>query len=192
MKIYFGAALAQKEEYGEYYDRIVGVLEREGHEVLLAHSLESYEDAKKTNNKERAVIHQKSLELISECDIAFFEVSFPSTIRIGYETSVALERKKPVVALYLQNKESVYFTGINKEKMFLSDYRDFDLEAVVREAIRYGASQTETRYNLYLSSRHIAHLEKISSETKIPRSAYIRKLIENDIKKTERKVKTNN
>jgi nucleoside 2-deoxyribosyltransferase len=188
MKVYFGAALAQKEEYGEYYDRIVRVLEKLGHKVLLAHSLESHEEAKKTSVVERAEIHQKSLDLIGKCDIAIFEVSFPSTIRIGYEVSVAIEKRKPAIALYLQGRESVYFTGIKKEKMFLSDYRDFDLEEVVKESINYGVGQTETRYNLFLSSRHMSYLESVSSKTKTPRSAYIRKLIEEDIQKNNEEI----
>lgn len=183
MKIYFAGALAQKNEYGEYYERIVRMLEKLGHEVLLAQSLDNEEDNTKAASVRRSEIHQRSLELIAKCDIAVFEVSFPSTIRIGYETSVALERRKPVVALYLQGKESIYFFGIKKEKMFLSDYRDFDLEEVVKEAVKFGISQTETRYNLFLSSKHMAHLENVSLETKIPRSAYIRKLIEEDIKR---------
>jgi hypothetical protein len=189
MKVYFGAALSQKEEYGEYYDRIVGVLEREGHELFRDVLVEDYEEFKKGRISASIQGHKRSLDLLSKCDVAVFEVSFPSTIRIGFEVSTAVEKKKPIVALYKEGKESVYFSGIKNDKMFLSDYRDFDLEEVLREGLQYASSQTETRYNLYLSSKHLNHLDRASDQTRVTKASYIRQLIEHDIKRFNKKHK---
>jgi predicted DNA binding CopG/RHH family protein len=110
------------------------------------------------------------------------EVSFPSTLHIGHELSLALEKGRPVVALYHKGKEPSFFLGLQEDKIFWGDYVDYDLEEVVREGIEYADSQTETRFNLFLSPKHVAHLENKAKETKLPRSSYIRMLIDEDIK----------
>lgn len=187
MKIYFSAAIAQKNIYGKYYDRMVAALEADGHTVFQDTTEVSLDEAVNKSLKQRQKYYRHVLNWISKSDIVFLEVSFPSTLHIGHEVSLALERGRPVVALYYKGKEPCFFLGIEEDKIFWSDYDEHDLESVVREGIRYADSQKETRFNLYLSPKHVAHLESVTRNTKNTRSSYLRRLIENDIQRLREK-----
>lgn len=184
MTIYFSAAIAQADRFGRYYQRIIDALEKEGHTVFQDTTLVSFDEAVNKSDSERIAYYKQVLGWISKSDLVVLEVSFPSTLHIGHELSVALEKGRPVVALYLKNHEPSFFLGLENDKVFWGEYSDYDLEEIVREGMQYAIGQTETRYNLFLSSKHVAHLENRSRETKIPKSAYVRKLIEDDLEKS--------
>jgi hypothetical protein len=165
MKVYVNVDTNFMTDSCEYQKRIVNFLQRNDYRVLNA-STKS---------------HGNSSLLISECDVAVFEISYPTTINIGFELSRALSKKKPTIALYHEQKQVLYFNDVKDEKLFLSDYHDFDLEEVLAEGLRYAVTQTETRYNLYLSSKHLNYLDEVVKSTRLTRASYIRKLIEEDM-----------
>lgn len=181
MTIYFSAALAQSHLYQKYYQRIVAQLEKLGHTVLQDTTQVSLSDAISKSDQERIAYYKHVLQWIGKADVVVLEVSFPSTLHIGHELSLAIDKGRPVVALYHQGKEPSFFLGLEEEKIFWGEYANDDLEAIVREGIAYAANQTETRYNLFLSPKHIAHLDAMAKATKMPKSTYMRTLIEKDI-----------
>jgi hypothetical protein len=183
MTIYFSGALAQSHLYHKYYQRIVTKLEKMGHTILQDTTKVSLTDAINKTDQERIAYYQQVLDWIGQSDLVVLEVSFPSTLHIGHELSVAISKGRPVVALYHQGKEPSFFLGLEEEKIFWGEYTDFDLEEIVREGVQYATNQTETRYNLFLSPKHIAHLDAMAKETKMPKSTYLRQLIEDDIKR---------
>lgn len=184
MTIYFSAALAQSHLYHKFYQRIVARLEKAGHTVLQDTTEVSLKDAVTKSDQERISYYKQVLHWISQADIVVLEVSFPSTLHIGHELSLAIEKGRPVVALYHQGKEPSFFLGLEEEKIFWGEYTSGDLEDIIREGLEYASSQTETRYNLYLSPKHITHLDRMAKATKMPKSTYLRGLIEEDIERT--------
>lgn len=182
MKIYFSAAIAQKDEYGVFYKRIVKHLEKDNHLVYQDTTVVSMDEAVNKSDEQRANYYRQVIRWISRCDVVVLEVSFPSTLHIGHEISLALQKNKPVIALYYHGNEPSFFLGLQDDKVFWSDYSNFDLEQILEEGLLYARSQLETRFNLYLSPKHMQHLTKVTQTYKMPRSAYIRKLIDEDMK----------
>jgi len=105
MKIYFTGSLHNKDIDKEVYAKIVHLLEADGHEVRADHILKTKQgelDAQSAS--ERSIYYEKLNKWISNADLVVGEVSYPSTINIGHEISLALDKGKPVLALYQKGK----------------------------------------------------------------------------------------
>jgi len=184
MKIYFNAAISSKSEYGEYYKRIVKKLQQLGHEVYAEHILDV--DLVKVLSKssgEHQRYYNNMVARITRCDLMVAEVSFPSTVNVGHELSLAVERGKPVLALHVRGKKPVLFWGLESDKFFVSEYDEHDLESVIERAMEELKNQTETRFNFFVSRDLSAYLAWISRKRRIPRAVYLRQLIWLEMKK---------
>jgi hypothetical protein len=181
MKVYFTAAIAQKPVFGPIYDRIIKVLEEQNHQVQHDHITKTTLDDIKTLNDDDLVAHyRKVLKWVTQADIVVVEASFPSTLNIGHEITLALEKGKPVVVLFKKGYSSFFLNGLNSDKLFLVEYTEETLKEVVKESIEYAKDQADTRFNFFISPRHVAYLDHIAKTKKVPRSVYLRQLIEAD------------
>lgn len=186
MKIYFSAALAQQDDYGQYYEQIVAYLEAHGHRVFQDTTTTPLADAIDKDTQERMYYYRTVVRWISMADIVVVEVSFPSTLHIGHEISLALERQKPVIALYHQGKEPSFFLGLSNKKLFWGEYAAATLTDVLDEGLEVVTEQTETRFNLFLTPQQQSHLSRAAKHSKMARSVYLRKLIDDDSKEWDK------
>lgn len=182
-KIYFSAAIAQKDTYADFYARIVGKLEKDGNTVFQDTTLVKFEEAVNKSDAQRVKYYQQVLNWINLADLVVLEVSFPSTLHIGHEVSLALEKGKPVVALYHQGKEPAFFLGLQEDKVFWGEYDKANLEKVLEEGINYARSQLAARFNFIITNKQVSHLDKMAKKYKMPRAAYLRQLIDEDVQK---------
>lgn len=186
MKIYFTAAIYQTEELGHIYNKIVKTLEDQGNVVQHDHITKNTIDFIKSRTEEERIKHYRQvLRWITQSDIVVVEGSFPSTLNIGHEISLALEKGKPVIVLYKQGRNSFFLHGLNSDKLFLMEYTDDTLEQIVKDSIDYAKDQSDTRFNFFISPSLSHYLDWISSTKKIPRSVYLRQLIEEDREKNK-------
>jgi hypothetical protein len=118
---------------------------------------------------------------IANCDVVVCEASFPSTISIGHEVSVALDKGKPIIALYQPKKEPGVLEGINSERFMLLEYTQKDLKEVLDYGMEGAVEQIDVRFNFFISPKISKYLDKVSKETKTPRAVYLRNLIEEDM-----------
>lgn len=181
MKIYFSGAISQKDQYGKAYEKIVALLEREGHEVFQDTTLVSLEEAINKTDEQRVAYYKLVLKWITQTDLSVFEVSFPSTLNIGHEMSLALEKGKPVIALYQQGKEPSFFLGREDEKLIWSDYNINNISSTLPDLIRLANDVSDTRFNFFLSKKNMKFLDSESEKKKIPKSVLLRKLITADM-----------
>lgn len=181
MKVYFSAALAQKKQFGKYYQQIVNYLEAQGHEVLQDTTTTSLKAAIKKTDQERAEYYKQVVKWIKSADLVVLEVSFPSTLHIGHEISLALEQSKPVIALFHKNFEPAFFLGLSHELINWHSYDAACLHKVLERGIRFAAHHLLIRYNVSLPARMYHHLEKCAAKYRVPKSFYLRKLIEQDM-----------
>lgn len=90
MKIYFSAAIYAKDKYGKYYEQIVKTLESLGHTVqhdqITSGNLESIK-TQTTDLKDQ--YYKKVLRWMNQADIVVIEASFPSSLNIGHEITLA-------------------------------------------------------------------------------------------------------
>lgn len=181
MKIYFTAAIYQSNELGENYKRIIKALEDEGHTVVHYHTENMSMDFVKHQTEEERIAHYRETQKrITEADIVVAEASFPSTLNIGHEITLGLNKGKPVIVFYKEGRDSFFLHGLNSERLFLVEYSDKGLEDVVRDSLEYAKDQSDTRFNFFISPSLSHYLDWISQHMKIPRSVYLRRLIEED------------
>lgn len=181
MKIYFAAAISQKETFGEMYLKIVKALQDGGHKVQHEHITKStMQDVIIKSNDERVKYYQKALRWISAADVVVIEASFPSTLNIGHEITVSLNRGKPVIVLYKKGHDSFFLHGLTSDRLFLVEYTEDNISEVVKDSLEYAKDQADTRFNFFISPSLSHYLDWISQRLKVPRSVYLRRLIKED------------
>lgn len=181
MKIYFSAAIAQKHKFGEAHEQIVKTLEELGHTVLQDTTLVSLSDAINKSDQERVSYYKQVLQWISQADLVVLEVSFPSTLHIGHEVSLALEKGRPVIALYQTGYEPSFFLGLQHSKVFWEEYHPRYLKRILSQSIEDAALSRETRYNFFMAPHHLQHLTIKARRNKTRRAVYMRDLIKKDM-----------
>lgn len=186
MKIYFTASLTGKKYYLKNYKKIVEYLEKLNCEVFSEHIFSNTrEQIRAEGRKERIKYLNLLHKNLSWCDAVVAEVSYPST-SVGYEMSLGISKAKPVVALYY--KKGGDFPPLLKahkeEDAMLVDYSFDNLKSVLIDCLNFIKTKTlEKRFTMLLSPKIVGYLDKICLKKKIPRSVYIRKLIEEDMKR---------
>jgi hypothetical protein len=184
MKIYFNAAVSSKPEYGKYYERIVQKLISMGHEVNADHILGySLNEIVKRPGSELRTYYKDMVRKISQSEIMVAEVSFPSTVNVGHELSIAIARNKPILALHKKDRKPVLFWGLESDKFFNAEYDDLDLEKVLERAIDNLKDHTDTRFNFFISKKLLSYLDWISKNRRIPRAVYLRNLLNREMRK---------
>lgn len=185
MTIYFNASVTGKQNYEDNYQKIVEALKDMGHKVIYEHILdvESSELASETS-KQRATHHVKLNQWLNEADVVVVEVSYPS-VSVGYEIGLALDKNKPVLALYTTDKAPAALIGERSDKFVLEHY---DLDNIRRELkilLNEVADLQDTRFNFFISPKHQNYLDWIAKNKKIPRSVFLRRLIEQHMEENE-------
>lgn len=184
MKITFIASHTQKNELSKYYHRIVAQLEKLGYEVftgsLFSEKGTDYDSLK--GHKERENWYQQCLKDIQKSDLVVVEISYPSTANVGHELTYALDIGKPVLALYKSERDPVFLSGRNDDKLFLYAYTDKDLEVIVESGIELATTVQDVRFNFFISPQIGRYLDWVSKNKRVPRAVYLRRLIEEDMR----------
>jgi hypothetical protein len=181
MKIYFSAAIAQKDKFGSAYEEIVEALESLGHTVYQDTTLVSLHEAINKTAQQRIAYYRQVLQWITQADVVVLEVSFPSTLHIGHEVSLALKKAKPVVALYQKGYEPSFFLGLTDERVFWEQYRPGQVKRILEQALADAVHSMESKYNFFMRPPQLSYLTKKARNLKMPRASYLRKLIEADM-----------
>lgn len=183
MKIYFSAAIFQKDKFGKNYEKIVRILRELGHEVFQDTTQVSLKAAIEKTDKERVRYYKQVLKWIAKSDLIVLEVSFPSTLHIGHEISLAMEKNKPVIALYQKGYEPSFFLGLESDKLIWVEYELKILEEVLTTTIALASEKSDTRFNFFISKKIANYLDWIAKKRRIPRAVYLRQLITREMKK---------
>ncbi len=185
MKIFFSASIHVGVDK-KIYERIVKVLEDLGHKVIYDHVLVSTKDKiDALTTKERMDYHRKMSKTIAGCDMVVCEASFPSTISIGHEITLALDKGKPVVTLYQKGKEPGVLQGIKSDRFIMIEYSENDLKDSIEYGVDEASEKIDVRFNFFISPKINRFLDVIAKDKRIPRAVYLRRLIEKDMKKNK-------
>jgi hypothetical protein len=156
-----------------------------GHETLNETLNNDAEDDRTKNINENKEEEYKTLiSSISKADIVILEVSRHS-LSMGYWLQKALDLNKPVIAIYLNGYETSFLNGINNDKLQVIAYDLENLEDLLKDAIEKASGAQDTRFNFFISPRHQAYLDWIARERKIPRSVFLRRLIDEHMRKNK-------
>lgn len=185
MKIFFTGSLHASIDIS-VYKKIVSTIESMGHVVRADHLFgKSSEGFGMLSTKERTDKHREISKAISSCDVMVCEVSFPSTITVGHEVTLALDKGIPVVALHQPGKEPGVLQGLQSDRFMLIEYVPAEIEEVLEYAMEDVAEKIDIRYNFFISPKTVRFLDYIAKEKKTPRAVFLRQLIEKDMKSSD-------
>jgi len=181
MKIYFTSSARGIKELKKKYGRIFESIENLGHKnldnLILTIDKDVFYDG---THKDQSELYEQTIKFIKRSDIVILEVSVPS-LSMGYVLHKALEMNKPVIALYQPGNPPFFAQGIENEKLQVIEYSDADVEGTLKDAIDYAQGKADVRFNFFISPSIGTYLDWISKVKKIPRSVYLRGLIEKDL-----------
>jgi|SRR3989338_2925309 len=183
LKIYFTASIAAKKQYLGNYHRIVTHIKKRGHDIIADHIFENSEQqiSMKTR-EERLAFHNKLEGWIFSCDGLVAETSFPS-ISVGYEISLALRVGKPVLVLYSEGQPPSLLAHHRDEKLLCEKYTQATVRDILDDFLHYIESKSDLRFTFFITPKIAAYLDEVAKKNKLPKSVYLRKLIEKDMEK---------
>jgi len=187
MKVYFTAAIYQREELFKEYKAILHVIKELGHEVLTSFDI--------LNKKLDQVLHERSedterhfllwCKTIAKADAAVVEASFPSSVNIGMEVGALLERGKPTICLYLSGRDPVFTSEMHSSRLLKTEYT---LDSV-KDTLQWGFEEVEQminrRFTFFISPELDAYLSQVMKKKGISRSDFIRTLIVREMRRNK-------
>ena len=181
MKIYFTAPLNGSEDLKEEYQSIVDSLENLGHKVYVDQKLKIDLEKVSQDRSSAVKIYRKLSRALKSSELLVAEVSYPS-LSVGHEISLALEFNKSVIALYRGEKAPRFLDAIPNERLQVIRYEQKDLKKLLKRAIKRGLEKVDVRFNFFITPQLLSYLDWLATKKRIPRSVYIRGLIEQDLK----------
>lgn len=186
----FVGTIRQKSQYEGAFLKLVSILENEGHEVVHDHvTSKKQSDLDKMSADQDSDFHTNILKNIQKSDIVVSEVS-SNSLSVGYLLSYAASSGKPLLVFYhTKTNEPNLFRSLakNSSKIFLVKYSSLDeLKSQILEYVEYAKDQVDVRFNFFISPSIGNYLDWISKTKKVPRSVYLRNLIEKDMSKNEK------
>jgi nucleoside 2-deoxyribosyltransferase len=181
MVIYFTGSVSAKDKFLSNYIYIIDALKRLGHEVIAEHILSTTESSiKLQSNEERVKFHEKVQKWINSCDFMIAETSYPST-SVGYEIAYALRVGKPVLILYSTGDAPSLLGQHPDEKVMSEKYTLQNVHQTIKDFVEFVEGKQDLRFTFFITPKIIAYLDKVAQKHKVPKSVYLRKLIEKDM-----------
>jgi len=186
MRAYFTASIVGKKYHLAKYNKIIGLFEKHGVTVDSGHILNTTEEQIRLETREERIKIQKKFESwITESDFVIVEATFPS-ISVGYEIALAVHRDKPVLVLYAEGDAPSLITHNEEDKLVVQKYTDDNLEEIITDFIDYFKGTNDTRFTFFITSKLASFLEKQGKAHHVPKSVYLRLLIEENMKKQKK------
>lgn len=185
MRIYFTCSARGEEEFGKSYLAIFNAIKDLGHSHVFDYREDNDPNKIYASDHEYKVkMYREHIKNIRTCDALVIEVSTHS-LSMGYLIKEALEVGKPVIALHLRDHEPAFVMGIENDKLQVVEYNLDNIKTVLTDAIDFAREQSDIRFNFFISPSISNYLDWIAKNRRIPRSVYLRRLIEADMKQSE-------
>lgn len=183
MKIYFTASLRGKGEYGENYRNIVRAIENLGEKLVSDHITKNdFEKVAAQDMEEAKSSYSQLLNWIKKADVFVAEVSTQS-LSVGHEITEAMNLNKPVVLMYLAGRRPTMLFGSGYEKLQMVEYDEKNCQTLMAKAIEEAKKYADVRFNFFVPPKILAYLDWVAKKRMIPRSVFLRNLIEREMRK---------
>jgi len=181
LKLYFTGSIAAPKSSHKNYERIVELVKGKGHSIIADHILSvSEKEVSLKTREERLKFHTQIERWIHSSDALIAETSFPS-ISVGYEISLALRVGKPVLVLYNGGEPPSLLAHHRDEKLLCEKYSLHTLPGILEDFTGYVDSKSDLRFTFFITPKIASFLDHIAKKEKLPKSVYLRKLIEDDM-----------
>lgn len=177
--------MSGKEKYQKNYEDIVSAMKKFGNEVFE----ETIQPSKKyvyeeIGDDEKVAYYKKVLGWMNQADVVVVEATH-SSLSIGHELTVALEKGKPVIVLYSEGEAPHFLVGVKSDKLQVMKYSLSTLEKVLKDSMAYATENIDTRFNFFISPKISNYLDWVAKKKRMPRAVYLRKLLEEAMDQAE-------
>lgn len=181
MVVYFTASIVGKKRFLGNYLKIISCFTKKNYTVISDHIIKTTEQQIRFEKKEERLQFLAQLEKwIGSCDLMVVEASFPS-ISVGYEISMALQLNKPVLILYSEGDPPSLLVHHADDKVVCEKYSLSTICGIITDFINYAEGAVDSRFTFFITPQIVSYLEKVSRKKKLPKSVYLRRLIEKDM-----------
>lgn len=181
MTAYFTASIVGKKMFLDKYLAVLEVFAKRGIDVASDHIIKTTpEQIRLETRAERDAFHKSLEAAISNCRFLIVEASFPS-ISVGYEISLALRHKKPVLVLYSEGDAPSLFAEHLEDKLVCEHYTLDTLSSIVDGFLSFIEDTSDSRFTFFITPQIAKHLEQKAHQTRVPKAVYLRRLIETDM-----------
>lgn len=186
MKVFFVASPRSVNKEPELYKKITKIIKDNCTgmvgDMVLEFANTNLEDFYNRSHKQRVDHYKKTMDFVKKSDVVVVEVSEHS-MSMGYIVNKALEDGKPVIALYKLGFDPYFFSGIEDGKLLISSYTEDTLVSVLGDLLEKVKSLSDVRFNFFVSPKILNYLDLVAQKRMIPRSVFLRNLIEKEMKK---------
>lgn len=179
MKIYFMSSPRGKKDHDKNYASIYKAVEELGHTHTTKFLINV--DASKFYLTNIDDFFEETLKDLKRADVCIFEASIPS-LAIGYLVNEAIKCSKPVIIFHTGEYIPHFLMGIHDENVQIVSYNEENLNQTLNFALNFAKDKSDVRFNFFISPSIGNYLDWISKHKNLPRSVYLRKLIEEDMK----------
>lgn len=184
MTIFFTASMHGKPRYEAHYEALVERLKKLGHKVKADHILNvELEEMNTWSDVQDQKYHKQVAEGLKRADAVFADVSYAST-SVGYVIASAVQVGKPTVIFYSGQEEPHILRSLEQlsDKVQVVRYNSIDeLKDEIPYALEFATNAQDTRFNFFISPDLVNYLNWVSKTKKVPRSVYLRDLIDIDM-----------
>ncbi len=186
MKAYFSASVRGKAVFGDQYNRIVDTLKRLDFDVFSDHILKTDAEGIDRQSIEQVKDVYKALIIkLKKSDLVVAEVSTPS-VSVGHEITEAINMNKPVILLHSDGgNRAMLLEGMAEAKVQNISYQDDNLVELLEKAVDEAKKAVDVRFNFFVSPKILNYLDWVAQKRMIPRSVFLRNLIEKEMRKNK-------
>ena len=183
MKIYFSSTVKAKNKLDKNFKAIYNTIEKLGHKnvsdfLIKVKPEKFYGRTADTAGHE----YKEMVKKVKSSDVVVFEVSL-SSLGIGYLVNMVLAMKKPVVLLYTKDHSPYLFNFLKNDKLQVYEYSMDNLKDVLTSALDVAKESTSVRFTFFITPKILHFFDYIAKQKKIPRAVYLRRLIQESMKK---------
>lgn len=156
---------------------------RLGHKVSSDQVLNSdFIEVVKQTKIEAQKEYYKLISEIKKADVVVAEVSAQS-LSVGHELTEAMTLNKPLIVLYTEDHRPGLLFGSMYDKMQIVQYNLDNLKDILMKSLDEAMKHADVRFNFFVSPKILNYLDWVAQKRMIPRSVFLRNLIEHEMKK---------
>lgn len=188
MKAYFTASISHRQELLEEYTAIISTLKKLGVEEVFSEDILDIQLKNSLADSEKGIKewHTTWMRYIQNCDFAVAEISYPSTINVGFEIGNIIAHGKPVIGLYKEGKEPLFSSEPRPKRLIKTSYSINNLKETLSWAIEEVKEIINRRFTLLIPPDMDQFLENFYKDYDITASDLIRSLIRKEMIRSKR------
>jgi hypothetical protein len=185
MKVFFTTTPRLRQEFPGAIEAIYAKITQLGHTHTSDYIIRvTIDEFYQFNTENEPVYYDEILESLRKADVVVFDTSIHS-IGVGLLIKEALDQGKGVIALYRKGQYPFLLGGMKEDKLVVEEYTLETLNNVLTASFDYLDTQMDTRFNFFISPQIGNYLDWVAKKLRVPRAVYLRRLIEEDMKKNK-------